>query len=251
MKTRKFKPQPSRFKSAFALANGALLLLLCCAVQAQMTRSRPQPSPRSDSGVNPDSQPARSNGKTEAQATHSRSSDSKDSGTDQKDYDHDARKGSQARSGSRSGKVDFGKLFPSMKHSGVPGALARNPLPDTVVFGGGIFDGPDFPKSPAGSKPKSEEDTPQTRTARSTETVAAYDRYHQSQEASAVSKPAQHSDCSSQILWPYGAFSPFWGYSVDEVLWWPGRFPGRSPDPTVFFPGPDVWIVLGWPNYGL
>jgi hypothetical protein len=235
-----------RFRPAFALVNAALLLLLSGAAQAQMTRTRPQTATRSDADANTDSQPTHSNDNTHSQAARSNSkpSTSTERSTESKDYDYDVRQDSRARAVSRSGKVDFGVLFPTAKRGGVSGAAAQNRLPGAIVFGGDIFDGIDFPKPPPDSNPSRTNDTTVKRSARSTGTeTTAYDRYKQSQEASASTKPA-HAACDrSQIFWPYYDRSPFWGYSPDEVFRWPGAFPGD--------PGSDDWVVLGWPNYEL
>jgi hypothetical protein len=244
MPARNERVKTYRFRPAFASANAALLLLLSGAAQAQMTRSRPQTATRSDADGNTDSQPKHSNDNTHSQAARSNSkpSASTDRSTESRDYDHDVRQDSRARAVSRSGKVDFGALFPTAKRGAVSGEAAQNRLPGAIVFGGDIFDGIGFPKPPPDSRPSRTNDTTLKRAARSSGTEpTAYDRYKQSQEASAGAKPAHEACDRSQIFWPYYDRSPFWGYSPDEVLWWPGAFPGDS--------GPDDWVVLGWPNY--
>ena len=254
MQTRRSTKKQSRFRPALALVNGALLAALSSSAQAQMTRSRPQPSQPSA--------PSASGGSTDTHSSHSSQSASKDQKNGSSQGSDHWEIGRSEQGVSHGGKVNFAVLFPSERRTGsrsaTPAGATYIPYPQGVLPpGGDIFGSVMLPIPPADpasskdsdSKDSSAKDSEKGRTAAADTT--SLDRYKASQEAPAASSAAHNGAGSSQIIWPYSYLSPFRGYSVDEVFWFPNDVYCGSPDSAGLYPIPGRVIVLGWPNYDL
>ncbi|MCW3095860.1 MAG: hypothetical protein JWL77_1478 [Chthonomonadaceae bacterium] len=255
MQSRRFTNRQFRFYPASALAGGALLLALSGTAQAQTTRSRPQPAEPSHS--------LNTGGNTHTNSSHpsrSSSNDHKYSGRTESGNWGSYRSGGAVSSGSRvSNKTLSPVAKPSVVKSVPAAGATRAGRPyGVILLGGDIFGGIAFPRLPEDPDPNSDSaDNGKTGTDNSyrnkvgtastgnvkngTDNTTSLERYKASQEATAANS-------KSQVYYPDKNSSPFWAYSVDEVLWFPTDIVYASSDGNVLYPTPGG-IILGWPNY--
>ena len=238
MQTRRMAQRSLWFRPACSLVSGALFLALSGAAQAQFTRSHPQPSA-----------PSETVGSKPASSSHSKPSESTEQKSDYGKTDRaDKRQVGLGKTSSRRGKPDFAVLFPA-KSGAIAGMPTGYGLPVPSLPDGDIFAGVVLPKSRTTPAPSSGTGASAPLGERTTATAgASLARYKKSQEASAAD-PSHNPTGSSQILWPYDYLSPFFGYGPGTVIWWPREVRCSAPDASVFLPGPNDGVILGWPNY--
>jgi len=277
MQTRRLTQKQFRSLSSLALANGALLLALSGSAQAQMTRSRPQPSEPSPPSNSGGSTITHSSHPSQSPVTSPKSGASKSSGGwGSGRWQNDRSDNTASRGAGANVKV----LFPTEKtrvvKSAAPISAPTCPrLPNGALIGGPIFRPvfsprpPDFPDPDSADSDKDKSDKPDdadsskkgtvtvsvgngktgtesTGNAKSGTSTTSLERYHNSQEAAA----AKTSTSSAQIPWRNRDDSPFWAYSVSDVFWFPGDVYSAYPDGNILFPTPSG-VILGWPNYDL
>jgi hypothetical protein len=241
MHTRRLTNKPYRSPLTLALFSGTLLIVLAGGAQAQMTRTRPQPTSRTDSG---DPAPSHSTGTTETPSPRSSA-------------DSASAVGRSGNAPAPGGKPNFKVLFPTAKSGGVGPGVSKGHAPGMIVFDD-PFDDAALRNATADAKSDSDAQTDsdskdakgggKRKERPSSADTASYARYKQSHEGGVVSKPAQVPTDRCPIYWPYDYLSPFWGYSVDQLIWWPRDIYSAWPDASVIWPYPDSG-VLGWPNY--
>jgi hypothetical protein len=281
MQSRRFTNRQVRFHPAFALANGALLLALSGSAQAQTTRSHPQPSEpshSSNSGGNTHTYPSQSSSNDHKYSGR----------TEGGNWGSYRSGGTVSSGGSVSNKTLSPVAKQSVvKSVPVAGATRAGRPYGLILLGGDIFGGIAFPRLPgdpdpnsdsadngktgtdnsdsnkvgagstgnvkngtdsavtskngAGSAANSKNGTDSAASGKNGADTTSLERYKASQEAAAANS-------KSQIYYPDKNSSPFWAYSVDEVLWFPTDLVYGSPDGNVLYPTPGG-IILGWPNY--